>query len=746
MISLKTDSIQASKAYGQEDVDIIADLNAAQKQAVEAIDGPVLILAGPGSGKTRVITYRIAYLIRVCGVSPRHILAVTFTNKAAQEMKERLHALVAENVQQLTVGTFHAFSAHILRREASHLGLDSSFVIYDDDDQISLIKQAMKNLNIDEKRFAPKAIQSAISKAKSELLRPTEYLAKSYFEEVVRRVYEAYHGLLWENRALDFDDLLTYTSQLFHEHPTVLERYQDRFIHLLVDEFQDTNIAQYDIVKMLAARHQNICVVGDPDQSIYSWRNADIRNILDFERDYPQAKVIFLEQNYRSCQHILDAAEKVVSPNQQRRARKLWTDKGPGIPLALMETQDEQDEARFVASEIERLTAKGLCTAGDCAVMYRTNAQSRALEDVFLRYGIPYRLVAGTRFYERKEIKDLIAYLRLIHNPSDSISLNRIINVPPRGIGPRAMTELAAWAISLGQPIHEALRLIAEETDTGKDHQDSEKRTDDSAPSPSVSLSPRTKRALGDFASMVEDLGVKSEQVSIIDLLDHILDTSGYRAYLQDGTADGDERWENVLELRTVAREFIDLSPRSALASFLERVALVSDVDAYDERADAVTLITLHASKGLEFSTVFIAGMEEGLFPLLRSMEDPDQMEEERRLCYVGITRAMERLYLVRASYRTIFGNSARRPASRFWKDLLPQAAQRQSADKAPPVLSVPQSPFFSVGDQVRHAKFGQGIVVDCLEQRNDQEITVRFGPEIGTKRLLLSYAPLEKV
>ncbi len=735
-------------------MDFLEGLNPPQRAAVEAVEGPLLILAGPGSGKTRVIVQRVAYLVRVCGVSPRQIMAVTFTNKAAREMKERLFHLLEEGIHDLTVGTFHAICAGILRREGQHLGLDPFFVIYDQDDQLSLIKQAMKELGVDDKQFPPRTLLSAISSAKSELRDPDAYrlYAHSYFHEVVLRVYRGYQEMLWNNRALDFDDLLMYAVELFRGVPAVLEHYQSRYVHILVDEFQDTNLVQYQLVKLLASRHRNLCVVGDPDQSIYSWRSADIRNILNFEQDYPDARTVYLEQNYRSHQTILDVAHSVISANQRRKEKKLWTDKGKGVPIVLVEAYNEEDEARFVVSEIDKLVRQGACRPGDCAIMYRTNAQSRAVEDAFVRYGLPYKLVAGTRFYERREIKDVIAYLRLIHNPLDSVSLARVINVPPRGIGQRSMAELSRWATSLGKTMYDALRLLTEEPEDGKGP----------VPSPSL-LVPRAKKALADFGSSLEELVSRSYELGLVSLLDYALDKTGYAAWVRDGSEEGEERWENIQELRTVAREFEDLEPRTALSHFLERVALVSDVDALDDKLDASTLITLHAAKGLEFGSVFILGMEEGVLPHIRSFDSPEQMEEERRLCYVGITRAKDRLYLVRALRRTLFGSSNPNPASRFLRDIPSNLTEMRgvrqdakassfnsawspSASAARPAESRP-APSISLvpGDRVRHAKFGEGTVVSCVPNGADFEIAVAFEGS-GIKRLLLSFAPLEKI
>ncbi|MFC2058294.1 ATP-dependent helicase [Chloroflexota bacterium] len=715
-------------------MDILANLNPAQKEAVEAIEGPILILAGPGSGKTRVIAHRVAYLITVCGISPYRILAVTFTNKAAREMRERVYELLGHAIEGLTMGTFHATCARILRVEAAHIGIDRGFVIYDEDDQRSLIKRTMEEIDLDPKRYPPRAISSAISSAKAKLLDPQGYrsLTGNYFEEVVARIYERYQELLARSNALDFDDLLMSTVNLFRNQPDILEKYQSRYLHVMIDEFQDTNIAQYELAKQLAGKYRNICVVGDPDQSIYSWRHADVRHILDFEQDYPDVKIVFLEQNYRSTQTILSAADCVISANEQRKERKLWTENESGIPVTVAQTYSEQDEAHFAVTEIENMVSKGLYKAGDCAIMYRTNAQSRALEEAFMRYGIPYRLVGAIRFYERREVKDMIAYLRLIHNPYDGVSLARIINVPSRGIGQRTVAEINKWALERELPLFPALELIAKEED-------------------STLLSARGRQAVINFWKMVNELIGRSEEINLVDLIDLLLERSGYKQYILEGE-DGEERWENILELRTAAAQYQDLEPRDSMAAFLEGVALVADTDELNGKADSVTLITLHQAKGLEFPVVFIVGMEEGILPHIRSFPDPEQMEEERRLCYVGITRAKERVYLVHSIRRSLMGSSTQNPPSRFLNDIPPHlttsprsATGAKTMEKAPqPKKTITVSPF-SPGDHVRHAMFGEGIVVSSLAARDDHEITIAFKGDAGIKRFLLSLAPLEK-
>jgi len=726
-------------------MDILADLNPAQREAVETISGPVLILAGPGSGKTRVITHRVAYLIKVCGVSPRHIMAVTFTNKAAREMETRLRKLVRSSADELTIGTFHAICARILRRDGRAVGVNPGFVIYDDEDQMSLVKRSLQALELDPKQYNPRSIHSAIGAAKSRMWTPEDYLKHrhSYFDEIVQRVYERYQQFLTRNNALDFDDLLLKVVQLFQQQASALSRYQSRYRHLQVDEFQDTNIVQYELMKQLAAKHRNLCVVGDPDQSIYSWRFADLRNILNFEKDYPEAKIILMEQNYRSTKMILETASHVISANQQRKPKGLWTENEAGALPEIVETYTEQEEAQFVVHEIEEVVGRGEFHRGDCAVMYRTNAQSRVLEEAFVRYGVPYKLVAGTRFYERREVKDVIAYLRLILNPSDSVSLLRVINVPQRGIGQRTVAELSQWARARGTTEYQAMqRLVAPKEETAAHR---------------PQFNSRTERALAGFVALIEGFTARSREMNLVDLFDRVVESTGYREYVQS-MPDGEERWENILELRTVAREYRDLSPPEGLAAFLEGVTLVSDVDSLDERIDAVTLITLHQAKGLEFPVVFIVGMEDGILPHIRSFDDPNQMEEERRLCYVGITRAKKRVYLVRAFRRSFMGSSAINQPSRFLQDIPPHLIsggerwRGEDSELATAMYSWnriatprPDLPDLSPGDHVQHPQFGEGVVVSYRSVKDDVEVVVAFDGA-GVKKLLLGFARLEKV
>jgi len=760
-------------------MDVLSGLNPAQREAVETAEGPLLILAGPGSGKTRVIAHRIAYLVAHQRVHPRRILAVTFTNKAAREMRDRVFGLLGADIgRDITLGTFHAVCSRILRVDGERIGLSRAFAIYDDADQLAVARQVMQDLGLDPRRTSPRAVLSTISRAKSELSTAEAYarLVGDYFQEVVSRVYGRYQEALEENNAVDFDDLLMKTVQLFRDQPDVLDKYAQRYLHVHIDEFQDTNIAQYVLARQLASGHGNICVVGDPDQSIYTWRAADLRNILNFERDFPKARVVYLEQNYRSTQTILDSAHNVISVNRQRKEKKLWTENQRGSRVVVHEAYDEEEEASFVAEEVEALTKDNAHSPRGIAVMYRTNAQSRPFEEAFVRRGVPYRLVGGTRFYERREIKDLLAYLRLVHNPFDAICLLRVINVPPRGIGQRSVQELNRWSRELEIPPYATLQLLAEqEAPQGSAHGEpvepsfDKLRTSDIQSAqgepvePSHPFQKRIAAALLRFLDLLNKLIKEAPSQSLSELLGAIIAGADYRRYLLEGFADGEDRWENVQELRAVASQYDELAPAEALARFLEDAALITDIDEYDEKGDAVTLITLHAAKGLEFPVVFIVGMEEGLLPHMRSYDDPAQMEEERRLCYVGMTRAQEQLYLVRAFRRTFGGHN---PPSRFVADIPPElVTTRERAPTGMPArerfiaaASAPARPepveghsapakAFAAGDHVRHPKFGEGIVVSCDEERSgDYLVIVAFKGEAGIKRLLLSFAPLERL
>ena len=666
---------------------ILEGLNDNQRDAVTAIDGPLLIIAGPGSGKTRVITHRIAYLVRVVGIRPHQIAAVTFTNKAAREMRQRLVPLLGQAVEQLTTTTFHAFCANVLRREGEHIGLDRDFVIYDDADQMALVKRALIELELDPKRFPPRSILSGISGAKSELLgvEGLAHRSASYWDEIVVRTYERYEDLLRQCSAVDFDNLLLKTYQLFDRVPDVAQKYQERYVHFMVDEFQDTNVAQYAISRQLARHHLNICVVGDPDQSIYTWRNADIRNILSFQDDYPKAKLIALEENYRSTQTILDAARSLIASNTQRVEKDLWTRNGSGVPIVIAEGYNEEEEAQFVVREIQSLTRnqeavvgrkKEGTTLGDIAVMYRVNAQSRALEEACLRYGVPYQVVGGMKFYQRQEVKDIIAYLRLIANPDDDVSLNRVINLPTRGIGQRTLDHLARTARDAGTSQFAAIQALSGEA-----------LSDGNSAAQGAVVSPFTARArtsLIGFGDLIKGIADERDDLDLLDIIDAVLERSGYQRWLSDQPERSEERLENIQEFRASARDYLHFGRAEALTAFLESVSLVADVDSMEDRADAITLITLHQAKGLEFPVVFMVGMEEGLLPHSRSVDDPTQLEEERRLCYVGITRAKERLYLLRAFRRGFRGGSEPGTPSRFLLDIPQELLTAPAQPKRP--------------------------------------------------------------
>jgi len=645
--------------------DIVKRLNPEQARAVTTTKGPLLILAGAGSGKTRVLAHRIAYLVGVEGVKPWQILAVTFTNKAAAEMRERILALVGPEGSRVAMGTFHALCARVLRRDGAAIGIDPRFAIYDTDDQTGIVKQVLRDLELQGTgELRPAAVLSAISRWKNDMVSPAEAdeEARGYLESRYATAFARYAARLKAANALDFDDLLLEAVRLFREAPAVLAGYQQRWRYLHIDEYQDTNRAQYLWVKLLAQEHRNLAVVGDDDQSIYSWRGADLRNILDFEADYPDATVVKLEQNYRSTQLILDAAHAVVARNEDRKDKKLWTDNPRGQLIERFEADREDEEAEWVARQIEALAA-GRGAAGsilsrraddgddveyrlqDVAVMYRTNAQSRAIEEAFLRYGLRYQLVGGTRFYQRREVKDALAYLRTLRNDHDVAAFERIVNVPPRGIGQRSLEALRDLAEARGSDYWAALAAAAD----GEGE-----------------LTPRARNALVAFRALLTRLRTRVGLMDLPELLDTVLEESGYRAMLMDGSQDGEDRWGNLIELREVVDRYGDLDPADALDRLLEETALVADQDAYAGDADKVTLITLHAAKGLEFDVVFIAGLEEGVFPHARALDDPRQMEEERRLAYVGLTRARKRLYLTHAAQRATWGRSSFSVPSRF--------------------------------------------------------------------------------
>ena len=744
---------------------LLEGLNPAQKEAVETVDGPLLIVAGPGSGKTRVITHRIAYLVREYEISPFNILAMTFTNKAAREMQERLDRLVGSRSDALTVGTFHSFCAKVLRIDGHNLGLDTNYSIYDADDQAKIIKDSMELAEIDPKRNPPRAILSMISNAKNKMWDSRTFTknADNYFEEICAQVYHHYEEALTRNNAVDFDDLLMKTVQLLREFPGVRTKYNDRYKYIMVDEFQDTNISQYQLARLLAESHQNICVVGDPDQSIYSWRSADIRNILSFQGDYPQAKTIALDQNYRSTANILDAAKNLISINGQRIQKDLFTDNSKGDLVEIREAYDEGEEASFVISEAERLVRENGYKHGDCAVMYRINAQSRALEEACLHQGTRYRLVGGIRFYKRREVKDLMAYLHLVYNPNDDVNLGRVINVPPRGIGAKSMQQMGDWARSKNLGLFAAMQEVAAARLAGED-----------CP---VTITKKAATSFADFAVTLEKLIELSKRDKIVDLVDRVVEDTGFRNFIQNSDDSPQERWENIMELRATAQEFNAEAPPDGLATLLERLSLVADMDNYEDADDSITLITLHQAKGLEFPVVFMVGMEEGLLPHSRSLDDEDQLEEERRLCYVGMTRAEKLLYLTRAFRRSIFGATRAGEGSRFLRDIPAELITSGSGptngsaggtsrsfgkpgeSKGPswntwqaptPVINraKPESarPTLSVGDSVRHNAFGEGVVTRVDVTASDTEVTIEFEGGVGQKRLLLSFAPLEKI
>jgi len=717
-------------------MDILKGLNPQQQKAVTASDGPVLVLAGPGSGKTRVLTHRVAWLVQELDVAPWRIMAVTFTNKAAREMRERLEQLLGPSrARSLTLGTFHATCARILRREHEAAGIPRDYAIFDADDQRRLIKQAIRDLNLDDKRYRPQAVHGAISRAKNELIPPEAYTTGTYYGEVVKRVYERYQTLLATNNGLDFDDLLMVTVQLFDRNPDVLAKYQERYRHILVDEFQDTNQAQYTLLKQLSGQHRNLFCVADEDQSIYLWRGADYRNIRRLRDDHPDLVTILLEQNYRSTQTILDAAHAVIRHNPDRTDKSLFTRRGRGPKIVVHEAYDQDDEALFVVNTIAQLAAQEGVRAGDCAVMYRTNAQSRAFEEALIRAGMPYRLVGATRFYARREIKDVIAFLRLIHNPTEGVSMARVINIPPRGIGRKTIAALEKTAREHSISVYEVLREI----------------TNPESRIPSFGT--RAQRAVTAFLELLDSWLAAREQMTVAQLIDRVLQDIRYADYLRDGTDEGEERWANVLELRNVAAEYADLT----LTDFLADVALVSDVDSLGSgEVNALTLLTLHSAKGLEFPVVFITGLEEGMLPHSRSFDDPEQMAEERRLMYVGLTRAKERLFLTYAFVRTIYGESEPSIPSRFlddiplelvggsWRQEQGMGAGKRRNRGAEDAMRVPQ---FRAGQRVRHATFGEGLVIESRVDREDEIVTVAFeDEEVGLKRLMTSFARLERL
>lgn len=756
-------------------------LNPEQYKAVETGEGPVLCLAGAGSGKTTAMVYRVLHLllfgpkhnpkpeppadmteqdlrmmedwlkqeknrkagllplrikqlIGTLGISARSILAITFTNKAAEEMRTRLEGVLGATSREMWVMTFHAACVRILRREITALGYTSDFVIYDTQDQQQVIKGVLKELNLDEKKFAPRTMSHLISKFKNELknTQDAKLLAGDFLEDKAAQVYEIYQKRLKENNALDFDDLIMLTVQVFEKHPEVLKKYQERFRYIMVDEYQDTNHAQYVLVNLLARKYKNLCVVGDDDQSIYGFRQADIRNILEFERDYPQAKVIKLEQNYRSTQSILAAANQVIKNNVGRKKKSLWTENPQGERLVLYRAQNEQDEARYVAERIREFT-QGHYRYQDCAVLMRTNAQSRVLEEWFLRAGIPYKIVGGLKFYERKEIKDILAYLKLLANPSDSISLRRIINVPRRGVGEATVQKVEDFSRAEGLPVYEALKQYE-----------------------NLSLTAKIAKGIAGFVNFMDKMYRLVGQVSLTELTEKIMVESGYwQELLEDNTVESQSRRENLKEFLTVTQNYEKEAVEPSLGGFLAEVSLVSDIDTLEDQNQAVVVMTMHTAKGLEFPVVFIVGMEEGIFPHSRSLLNESELEEERRLCYVALTRAKEKIHLVCARERNLYGNTSYNPPSRFIGEIPPQLWEeyqsnhdffRTTRAPAPPLFTRQGGLIqFNVGDKVEHRKWGQGVVVSVKGEGEEAEIKVAF-PNLGIKSLVAKYAPISKI
>ncbi|WP_307197753.1 DNA helicase PcrA [Neobacillus niacini] len=745
---------------------LLNGLNPEQQNAVKATDGPLLLMAGAGSGKTRVLTHRIAYLIVEKRVNPYNILAITFTNKAAREMRERIGKMMGGAAEEIWISTFHSMCVRILRRDIDRMGFNRNFTILDTGDQQSVIKGILKDKNLDPKKNDPRAILGAISSAKNELIDPEEYAktAGGYFEQTVSDIYTEYQKRLRKNQALDFDDLIMMTIQLFQRVPEVLEYYQRKFQYIHVDEYQDTNRAQYMLVKFLANRFKNLCVVGDSDQSIYRWRGADIANILSFEKDYPDAKVILLEQNYRSTKRILLAANKVIENNVTRKAKNLWTENPEGNKLVYYRADSEQGEAQFVAGKIKELTREGKYKLSDVAILYRTNAQSRVMEEVLLKSNIEYSIVGGTKFYDRKEIKDMLAYLRLIANNDDDISLQRIINVPKRGIGSSSVDKMADFAAMHDISIFQALDSVE-----------------------LLGLSPKITKGAREFRDLIKNYTQMQEFLSVTELVEEILDKSGYREMLKaEKSIEAQSRLENLDELLSVTKNFEEASEDKSLVAFLTDLALVADIDSLDEdgeKTDSITLMTLHSAKGLEFPVVFLIGLEEGVFPHSRSLMEEAEMEEERRLAYVGITRAEQTLFLTNAQMRTLFGRTSMNPASRFIREIpeeLLEGVEKEERRNTPfgstrggtsfgrsasgstttsfgtPVTRKPvmrpiaastggDTVGWKVGDKAEHGKWGIGTVVSVKGEGEGTELDIAFPSPTGIKRLLAKFAPITK-
>ena len=751
----------------------LQELNPEQQRAVETTEGPLLILAGAGSGKTRTLTHRVAHLIEL-GVSPWNILAITFTNKAASEMRKRIEQMVGPQAEDIWISTFHAACARILRRDIEKLGYSRSFTIYDDDDQMTVIKNCLKALNIDEKAVPPRMVKSLISDAKNRLLSPEEWFKESgrnYNDQRIMDIYTAYDAQLRAANALDFDDLLTKTLELFTTCPPVLEAYQHRFRYIHVDEYQDTNYAQYMMVRLLATEYRNLCVVGDDDQSIYSWRGADIRNILDFEKDFPETTVIKLEQNYRSTSNILDAANQVIVHNENRKDKALWTEKGAGARIGYACLYDDQEEAAWVEKQCERLLLDGF-SLSDIGILYRTNAQSRRLEETLVRCGIRYRIYGGLRFYERKEIKDILAYLRLLVNPADDVSLRRIINVPKRAIGDATVDLLEEYAKEQGIPMLTACMDIPE------------------------TLGSRARKAVEHFGQLMLSLSMAQLTLPLSQLVEKLIADTEMLSQYQDKTEESETRIENIKEFQGAVTEYEGKTENPNLVDFLENVALVSDLDTFDENNGALSLMTLHSAKGLEFPCVFMVGMEENLFPTYRSMDEPEKMEEERRLCYVGITRAKSRLFLTCCQHRLLYNQTQYNERSRFIEDIpkrlledlstgsmryrepqgfrtarpspyagrtlaetkesLPDWLRRMGGGgvavkpkkaKTAAVESAQPKEVWAVGDKIRHKLFGEGTILRVTNEDGHRRILVRFDDEqYGVKQFSSDVAPIRRV
>jgi DNA helicase-2/ATP-dependent DNA helicase PcrA len=729
-------------------------LNPEQKEAVEYSGGPLLIFAGAGSGKTRVVTYRIARLMQ-SGVSPMRIFAVTFTNKASREMRERVEALVGESAKGMWIGTFHSLFARILRIDGKHIGIDPRFTIYDDSDQISLVRDILKRMGLDDKAIQPRAVLSEISRAKEKLQSPEKFktLATGFFEQTAAKAYKTYQELLFKAGALDFDDILYFVHRLFDQCPEVLEKYQERFLHLMVDEYQDVNFAQYEVVHQLAAKHRNIVVVGDDDQSIYAWRGADVSLILKFASDYPDAKVVKLERNYRSTKNILSAANEIIKRNRSRADKSLWTENEEGERIVISLAGTERDESAMIADHIEREVRSNRRNFKDFAVLYRTNAQSRVLEESFLQRRTPHLLVGGQRFYDRKEIKDMIAYLRLVVNPRDDVSFRRVINLPARGLGSTTLALLDKFAVDHGTALMEAT--------SDQEFQ--------------ASVSSKVATSFRSFLAVVDMAREIAENTYVTPILTSLLAQSGYMdALKQERTDEALGRLENLQEMVNVTAEYDREAEDRSLSGFLESVALVADVDSLSGNGDAVTLMTLHSAKGLEFPVVFIAGLEEGIFPHSRSLNSDTEIEEERRLAYVGMTRARQELHLYHAKRRSVFGTPNFNPPSRFLLDIPRNLIQEETPRGGSQLTEVYQErsgsyrtfepkpshfpmgtsrsgapipkPPFNVGETVRHRTFGIGVVISCAPIRDDVEVTVAFPGATGVKKLVQKLARLEKI